>query len=205
MSNMLETLDSVADPSGSSPTQLPERRSHTSVLRRLLTHPVGLPALVFLVLVILAVIAAPALAPYKPQAVDFSAVLTTPTGKHLLGTDQLGRDVLSRLLYGGQISLEGVAETVLVALGLGFVLGIISGYLGGGVDAVLSRLIEVVMAVPAIVILLMVFSVFNNNEHLAMLTLGVLSAPTIFRVTRGGALTIRHQSYIASAQITGVR
>jgi peptide/nickel transport system permease protein len=182
-----------------------ERTRSTSILRRLLKHPVGLPATLFLVLVVLAVIFAPLLARVSPDSQDFAHVLSGPTGLHPLGTDQLGRDVLSRMLYGGQVTLIGLAETVALALVLGLGLGLIAGYVGGLADTILARLVEIIMAVPAIVVLLMVFSLFNNNENWAMLTLGLLSVPVIFRITRGAALTVRDEAYVASARITGVR
>jgi peptide/nickel transport system permease protein len=188
----------AAEPAG-------ERARPGRLARRLLRHPVGLPAALFLVLVVLAVALAPVLAPASPLSQDFGHVLSGPTARHPLGSDQLGRDVLSRMLYGGRITLIGVAETTVVALAVGLLLGLVAGYVGGLADAVLSRAVEVVMAVPAIVVLLMVFSVFDNNEHWAMLALGFLSAPTIFRVTRGAALTVRNEAYLASARITGVR
>jgi peptide/nickel transport system permease protein len=174
------------------------------LLWRLLKDPIGLLSLLYLTLLVLAVAAAPWLAPANPLSQDLTHVLSGPTTLHPLGTDQLGRDVLSRLLYGGRVTLIGVAETVLVALVLGLVLGLIAGYARGAVDTNLSRAAEVVMAVPAIVILLMVFSVFDNNENWAMLALGLLYMPIIFRVTRAAAWSVRDEGYVTSARISGV-
>jgi oligopeptide/dipeptide ABC transporter ATP-binding protein len=203
VSVMEEPLVAAVDPVGS-PSVEP-RATSSSIVRQLLKHPVGLPATIFLVVVVLAVILAPLLAPAPPLSQDFAHVLSGPTAKHPLGTDQLGRDVLSRLLYGGRITLLGVLETVSVAVTLGLGLGVVAGYVGNLTDAILSRLLEIVMAIPAIVVLLMVFSLLDNNEHWAMVTLGLLSVPTIFRVTRAAALQVRDEAYVVSARITGIR
>jgi len=174
------------------------------VLRQFLRRPLGVVSAVFLVIVIAAVALAKVVAPYNPLAQDYSAVLITPTGAHPLGTDQLGRDVLSRLLYGGQVTLVGILEAVVVALVVGIILGLLAGYLGGVLDTVLSRLTELVMAIPGIVLLLMTYALTNNNANAGMLVLGVLSVPTIFRVTRGAATVVRGEIFIDASRVVGV-
>jgi peptide/nickel transport system permease protein len=174
------------------------------VLRQFLRRPLGVVSAAFLVIVIAAVALARVVAPYNPLAQDYSSVLITPTGAHPLGTDQLGRDVLSRLLYGGQVTLVGILEAVVVALVVGIILGLLAGYLGGVLDTVLSRLTELVMAIPGIVLLLMTYALTNNNANAGMLVLGVLSVPTIFRVTRGAATVVRGEIFIDASRVVGV-
>jgi peptide/nickel transport system permease protein len=174
------------------------------VVRQFLRRPLGLTSAVFLVLVIISVALAKLIAPYDPLAQDYSAVLATPTGAHPLGTDQLGRDVLSRLLYGGQVTLIGILEAVVVAVVVGIILGLIAGYLGGPLDTVLSRLTELVMAIPGIVVLLMTYALTGNNAHAGMFVLGVLSVPTIYRVTRGAAAAVRGETFISASRVVGI-
>ncbi|MEU4242568.1 dipeptide/oligopeptide/nickel ABC transporter permease/ATP-binding protein [Actinoplanes sp. NPDC026619] len=178
-------------------------RQRWRTLREFARRPLGLAAAVFLILISAAVAAASWLAPYDPLAQDLGHTLSGPTGQHWLGSDQLGRDVLSRLLFGGQVTLIGVVEALAVAFVIGLPLGLAAGFLGGWVDAVVSRVTEVVMAIPAIVVLLMAYSVFDNNAHAGMLTLGLLSAPTLLRVSRGAARGVRAETFIVASEVVG--
>ncbi len=126
----------------------------------------------FLVLVVAAVAAAPLIAPYDQLQMDLGHALALPSAAHLLGTDRLGRDVLSRLLWGGQVSLGGLAEALSVAFVVGVVFGLVSGYVGRGIDNAISRLTEVLMATPGIVVLLMVYGISNNDSNFGMVALG---------------------------------
>ncbi|RBP14318.1 peptide/nickel transport system permease protein [Roseiarcus fermentans] len=172
--------------------------------REYLRRPLGVIAAAFLVLVALAVIAAPLIAPYDQLRMDLGHSLALPSAKHWLGTDRLGRDVLSRLLWGGRVSLGGLAEALSVAFAIGVVAGLIAGYVGRGVDNAISRTTEVLMATPGIVVLLMVYGISNNNAHLGMITLGVLCSPSITRVTRAAARAVSQEVYISSAEVLGM-
>jgi peptide/nickel transport system permease protein len=174
------------------------------LLREYLRRPLGAIAGVFLILVVAAVIAAPLIAPFDPLKLDLGHALSLPSAKHWLGTDRLGRDVLSRLLWGGRVSLGGLAEALSVAFVIGVVFGLMSGYIGRGVDNVVSRATEVLMATPGIVVLLMVYGISNNNAHLGMITLGVLVSPNITRVTRAAARAVRQEVFISSAEVLGM-
>jgi peptide/nickel transport system permease protein len=181
-----------------------QRLSGSPALRVVRRPSTALP-LLFLVAVIVACLAAPLIAPYGPLTQDLANILQRPSSRHLLGTDTLGRDVLSRLLYGGRISFEGVAEAVGVALALGVPAGLVAGYLKGRVDTVVSRLIEVAMAIPGIIVLLMALSVFGNSIAPAMIALGVLSAPALARVVRSATLEVSGELYISAARVIGLR
>jgi peptide/nickel transport system permease protein len=172
-------------------------------LRELARRPLAVAAAVFLIVVVAAVAAASWLAPYDPLAQDLSQTLTGPTGRHWLGADQLGRDVLSRLLFGGRVTLVGVAEAIAVAFVIGLPLGLAAGFHGGWIDTVISRVTEVVMAIPAIVVLLMTYSLFDNNPHAGMLALGLLSAPTLLRVSRGAARNVRAETFVIASEVVG--
>jgi peptide/nickel transport system permease protein len=173
-------------------------------VRRLAARPLAVISLAFLVLVVVASVAAPLLAPYDPTATDMLHVLSRPTSQHLLGTDTLGRDVLSRVLYGGRVTLLGAVVAVTVFLIVGIPLGIVAGYAGGWFDRFITRLADVALAVPAIIILLVVLSIFGGNETAAMVTLGCLGAPALMRVIRGATLAVRQDLYVAAARIAGL-
>jgi len=174
------------------------------VLRDYLRRPLGVVAGAFLLLVVLAVIGAPLIAPYDQLKMDLGHALSLPTRAHPFGTDRLGRDVLSRLLWGGRVSLGGLAEALSVAFAIGVVLGLVSGYVGRLVDNVISRSTEVLMATPGIVVLLMVYGISNNNSHWGMVALGVLCSPSVTRVTRTAARAVREEVFIASAEVLGM-
>ncbi len=180
------------------------RTSRLQLLRDFLRRPLGVIGAAFLLVVVSAVALAPVIAPYDPLAQDLSESLALPSAEHLLGTDRLGRDVLSRLLFGGQVSLLGLVEALAVAFVFGITLGLLSGYLGRFTDVAISRLTEVVMAVPGAVVLLMIYSLTDNNPHAGMVTLGVLSIPTILRVTRGAAQTVREENFVSASRVSGL-
>ncbi|CAN5120235.1 dipeptide/oligopeptide/nickel ABC transporter permease/ATP-binding protein [soil metagenome] len=186
------------------PAALAERTSRMRLVREYVRRPLGVIAGAFLLLVILAVALAPLISPYDPLDQDLTAALALPSPEHLLGTDRLGRDVLSRLLWGGQVSLGGLVEALAVAFVIGVVLGLLSGYSGRFADNAISRTTEVLMATPGIVVLLMVYGISQNNSHLGMVTLGVLCSPTITRVTRAAARTVREEVFISSSEVLGM-
>ena len=172
--------------------------------RRLLRQPSAVAALTFLGLLVVASLLAPAIAPYDPRAQDLGRVLSGPTSHNLLGTDTLGRDVLSRLLYGGRRSLLSVLEGVAVVLAAGVPLGLIAGYFGGWRDRILSRFMDLLLALPGIIIVLLVLAVFSRNENIAMVAFGLLGTPSVMRVVRAATLRVREDLYVAAARVSGL-
>jgi peptide/nickel transport system permease protein len=179
-------------------------RSKLHLVRDFLRRPLGVVAGAFLLVVIIAVALAPLVAPYDPLAQNLGNALSLPSAEHLLGTDRLGRDVLSRLLHGGQVSLLGLVEALAVAVFFGIAFGLLAGYVGKTTDVVISRTTEIVMAVPGAVVLLMIYSLTDNNSHAGMVMLGFLSIPTILRVTRGAAHAVREEKFVAASRVTGM-
>jgi peptide/nickel transport system permease protein len=176
----------------------------TPIFVQVMKSPTGAGAIIFLVLVIAACFAAPLITVFDPVKNDLLAILQTPTALHWLGTDELGRDVLTRLLYGGQLSFTGVGIALSVALVLGVPVGIIAGFFGGFVDGAVSRVVDVMLAIPGIIILLMVLALFGQNQNIAMLTLGVLFAPGLVRIARSVTLSTREELYVAAARVAGL-
>ncbi|MFE3177872.1 dipeptide/oligopeptide/nickel ABC transporter permease/ATP-binding protein [Amycolatopsis sp. NPDC059090] len=173
-------------------------------MNRTMRNPVTAVSAGFLVLVIAAVVFAPLLAPYPPLEQDLTNVLSGPSAEHLLGTDSLGRDVLSRLLFGGGSTMIGVVQAVAAFLVVGVPAGLLAGYSGGMLDTLIQRTAEIVFAVPAIVLILVVLAVFPNNTTAMMLTLGVLGAPALMRILRGNTKVIRGELSVQAARASGL-
>ncbi|ULH17047.1 dipeptide/oligopeptide/nickel ABC transporter permease/ATP-binding protein (plasmid) [Deinococcus sp. KNUC1210] len=180
------------------------RPRRSPLLRALVRQPTAVIALLFLALIILASIFARQLAPYMPDAFDLPARLSGPTARHLLGADELGRDVLSRLLYGGTKALMGIVEAVLTAVLVAVPVGILAGYVGGTFDRAVTFLTDLVLAIPAIILVLVVLTLFPGNLNAAMIALGLLVAPGFARIIRGVTLPLKEADFVAAARVAGV-
>lgn len=172
-------------------------------LRRLVGDRLALVGLLVLIPVVLLVLVGPALDRYGPDAIDDMAMLQAPTGAHWLGTDDLGRDMLSRLMVGGRLSLSVGLGSVLLALVSGVPFGLLSGYLGGAVDEVLMRLIDSLMALPALVLALTITAVLGPGLLNAMLAIAVVAMPTFTRLVRGQVMAIKQREYVDAAIAVG--
>jgi peptide/nickel transport system permease protein len=180
-------------------------RPRQGAVAALARNPVAVICAGYLFLLLVALVVAPLLAPYSPNAEDLTHVLAGPSVRHWLGTDQLGRDVTSRLLYGGRSSVIDVLVATGTFLLAGVPLGLLAGYLGGPVDRIVSRVANVLFALPAIVILLMVVAIFPNDDPVAMITLGLIASPGLLRVVRGTTLALRQELFVRAAQLSGLR
>ena len=172
--------------------------------RRLRRDPVLRAALAVIVAVIVAAAVAPLLAPYDPTRVDPRIRLAPPgTAHHPLGTDQLGRDVLSRLMWGGRISLiVGIVPVVLSAVG-GSAVGLIAGYYGRAVDQVITRSLDVLFAFPAILLALAIVSALGPSIYNAMLAITIVAIPSFARLVRSLVLGMRERSFVEAARSLG--
>lgn len=172
--------------------------------RMLLRRPTFVVTSFILLVLCTSVALAPVIAPYSPTAQDLTNVLDGPTIEHLLGTDDLGRDVLSRLLYGGQVTLLGVIQALVVFLIVGITFGLIAGMSRGVIDTIVLRGAEILLAVPSFIILLVTLSISPGNMTLAMVTIGILTSPLLIRVVRGTTRTVRSELYIRGARTMGL-
>ncbi len=174
-------------------------------MRAFLRKPLGVASAAFLLVLILLCLIGPALSPYDPLVQDLASVRQNPSAAHWLGTDSLGRDILTRLLYGGTLTLFGVLQAVITALVIGVPLGVLVGYFAGGkLDTLVMRLIDIKMAIPGIIVTLGVLAIFSNSMTAAMITHGVLSAGTVVRVVRGTVLSVREELYVDAARVIGL-
>jgi len=143
------------------------------------------------------------LAPHDPLAVDAVAVLQGTSGRHLLGTDDLGRDVFSRVLAGATPVLTVAPLATLLGLAGGTIVGLVSGYYRGLVDDVLSRVVDALLAFPAVVIALLALTVLRSSRPTVILVIGLLFVPIVSRTVRGAVLVERQREYVASARAAG--
>ncbi len=174
------------------------------LLRALLRHPLGAVSLAVLAVIVACCALAPVIAPYPRDASDFTRELSGPSGAHWLGTDELGRDIATRLLYGGQSTLLAAALATVIAVTVGTALGVAGGYLRGRTDRVLTFWGDLLLTVPVLVVLIVVVSVFPASLYPAMLPLGLLLSAGPMRVIRAVTMTIREDLYIAAARVSGL-
>jgi peptide/nickel transport system permease protein len=167
-------------------------------------QPAALISAAFLIIVIGACMAAPMVAPYSATATDFAHASAGPSASHLLGTDNLGRDVLSRLLYGGQNTLSAVAVGIVVAAIVGCSLGVIAGFRGGWWDRAIGWVLDGLLSLPSMILLLAVLAVFPHNMTAAMITFGIMISAGLARVIRAAALAVRSEQYIDAARVAGL-
>ncbi|WP_433474238.1 dipeptide/oligopeptide/nickel ABC transporter permease/ATP-binding protein [Spirillospora sp. CA-142024] len=181
----------------------PDPRSR-GYLYRVVTSPRGLLSLGWIAVVVIGSFLAPWLAPYDPLDQDIDHAYALPSGAHWAGTDSLGRDLLSRIMHGGSVSLLGAGEALLVAVAIGVPLGMLAGYRGGVVDAVLSRIAEVVMSLPVIVVLLAVVAVYGRAFTITMGALGVILSASFLRLARATTEGKRNELYVDAARVSGL-
>lgn len=165
--------------------------------------PLSAGAGVVVIAACLLAVLAPWLAPYGPDDVDLIARLKGPSSAHWLGTDQFGRDVLSRVMYGGRTSLTvGLGATAL-GIGMGTFLGLLSGYAGGKLDLAIQRVMDAVMALPGIILLMVLATTLSPSIRNVIIAIGVLVTPGAARVVRGATLSAKEMLYVEAARATG--
>lgn len=161
-------------------------------------------AIAFIVVLALIGLLAPVLAPYDPIKQDLGNMVGGPSGQHLLGTDEFGRDVLSRLIWGTRPALLGTLVAVATACIIGLPWGLISGYAGGTADLVLMRLADALLVLPGLVIALAITTALGANLTNAMLAVGIVFSPVLARVLRSAVLTIRDREYVVVTRMYGL-
>jgi peptide/nickel transport system permease protein len=187
---------------GSSAQRL-RRRRDLAFLRSLRRNPLGIAGLIIITLVALLAIFAPILSPHGP-AEQVARRLLEPSSDYLLGTDEFGRDIFSRVIYGSRISLYVGLISVSLALVGGGVLGLIAGYAGGRIDNLLMRFVDILFAIPSLVLAIVIAGLLGPSLTNAMIAIGIVYAPIYARLVRGEVLTVRNQLYIESARASGV-
>ncbi len=176
------------------------------LLRKMLRKPLGALGLLIVLSLVFVAIFAPQIAPYGPRQADFMAMLQAPDDTYLLGTDELGRDVLSRLIWGARASLQAGLIAVLLAAGIGVPIGLVSGYFRGPLDEyVVMRLTDAMMAFPVIVLALALTAILGPSLQTAMVAIGIVYAPIFIRLARAQTLSVRETEYVEAARALGNR
>ena len=173
------------------------------MLRFTKTKPLGaLSAFVILLLVISAVFA-PLVSPFDPDAQDPNRVMTSPSLSNLFGTDQVGRDLLSRIIYGARITLLVGLLSVALGVIIGVSLGLVTGYCGGKVDLIAQGAVDCVMAFPAIVLALALVAVLGTSLFNVIVAIAIVISPRVARVVRGSVLSVKEEEYIMASKASG--
>lgn len=199
------TIAAPNPPSAATADAMPELsrsalRSAREFVRR---QPLGTVGLVIVIVMLAAGLLAGWIAPYDPEANDFAAMMEAPSWAHLLGTDQFGRDVLSRLVFGARTALLVGFSSAVVGGVIGLVLGVTSAYFGGWFDLVFQRVLDVLMAFPLIILALAVVSVFGTGVTNVIIAITVPLVPRCARVVRASALAVREVPYVDAARALG--
>jgi glutathione transport system permease protein len=155
------------------------------------------------ILLTLLAIAAPLVAPYDPIAQDYDHLLQGPSRQHLMGTDNFGRDILSRIIYGGRISLSVGVLGTLLGVAIGIVIGLLAGYYGGWVDSLAMRLLDILLAFPGLLLAIAIVAVLGVGTQNVVIAIGIFSVPGFARVLRGSILSLKQQDFVTAAHASG--
>jgi peptide/nickel transport system permease protein len=181
-------------------------RSHTTiVIRRLLHSPQGVVGGVILILLVAMALAAPVVAPYDPLEMSVVDQFKPPSTENFFGTDEFGRDVFSRVIYGAQVSLRVGLLATLIAVGGGTVLGLTSGYFGRWVDSAGQKIMDTLLAFPGLLLALAIIAVLGPGLRNVLIALGIGGMPYYARLVRGQVLSIKEREFIEAAKVAGAR
>lgn len=181
----------------------PKQERRKQFLRAFFSRKPVIVGFVIIIIMILLAIAAPLWAPYDPFTQDLRNALQGPSAAHPFGTDALGRDMLSRIIYGSRASLSVGLVSTAIAGCAGIALGLLSGYLGKVVDAVVMRIMDAMMSIPVIILALFLGSVLGKGLGNVMLCIGIVMIPSYARLTRGQVLAVKQLDYVTAGKIGG--
>ena len=166
-------------------------------------NKLALISLIFILLVIISALFAPYISPYNPDKINVNAILQPPNPAHLLGTDQLGRDILSRLIYGGRISIEVGFIAVSLSLFIGIFMGAYAGYYGGVIDSILMRFVDIMLTFPSFFLILAISAILKPSIINIMIIIGLTSWMGIARIIRAEFTQNREKDYVLAAKAAG--
>ncbi|SFQ94770.1 nickel transporter permease [Desulfoscipio geothermicus] len=173
--------------------------------RRLSKNKLAMVSLVFLLGLTLVALFAPYIAPYDPINGIMEESLQAPNAKHLLGTDELGRDILSRIIFGARISLRVGLLAVAIALSVGTVLGSIAGYYGGKIDLIIMRFMDIMLSFPSLLLAIAFMAVLGRGVENAVIAISIVTMPEYARIVRGSVLSVKENEYVQAARAIGNR
>ncbi len=168
------------------------------------THPLALVGLVYLILLAVVALLAPVIAPYRYDEQNTAAVLEPPSRQHPLGTDELGRDVFSRLVYGARVSLTVVLQVELLEVLIGVTLGLLAGYFRGRLDSLIMRFTDMMFAFPDILLAILIVAILGPGLHNVFIALALTGWPSMARVVRSQTLALREKEFVEAARAIGL-
>lgn len=174
-------------------------------MRKVFSNPLAMIGFTIIASILLVAFLAPLIAPYDPDAIDVKAILLSPTSSHLMGTDGLGRDVFSRMLYGARVSLMVGFVAVGIATAIGIFLGAIAGFYRGWVDTFIMRLVDVMLSIPTFFLILAVIAFLSPSIWNIMIVIGLTSWMGVTRLVRAEFLSLRNREFISAAQALGAK
>jgi peptide/nickel transport system permease protein len=172
-------------------------------LRALAAHPMGLIGGAILIVVALAALLAPMITTVGPAQIDYTSVLRPPSANYIFGTDEIGRSVYSRTVYGARIAVFIVVASVGLALLIGTLIGLVSGYFGDRTDMIVMRVMDAVLAFPTLVLALAIVAIMGPSLINALVAIAIVSIPSFARLARGSVLVVRELDYVKAARILG--
>jgi peptide/nickel transport system permease protein len=181
----------------------PRARRRRILRRRFLRRPAAVGSLLIVVAVVLSCVFAGFVAPYPPGATDFDALLAGPSREHLLGTDDLGRDTLSRIIWGARASIQAGFFATVLAMAIAVPIGLVAGYYRGKVDTVIARVTDVLLAFPFLILAVGLAAILGPSLLNATLALGIAAVPPLIRIARGETLELREEDYVRAAVANG--
>ena len=171
--------------------------------RRLRRRKGAMLGLAIVAIFVVVAVFAPLIAPYDPIATSWSLIRKPPSAAHWLGTDDVGRDVFSRIVFGARASMSAGLVSVSIALGIGVPIGLLAGYAGGWVDAVISRIVDAMLAIPFLILAITLAAFLGPSLYNAMIAIGVTATPIFVRLTRGQTLAAKVEDYVEAARAVG--
>lgn len=180
------------------------KNSGNRALKKLFSNKLTVVGLIVFSLILLACMFAPLLTQYDPLAVDMKSILKPPSSEHILGTDKIGRDIFSRILYGGRLSILIGFGSALGCAVIGVLLGCYSGYKGGILDAILVRISEIFMSFPQLILVLMLVAIIGQSASNIILIFIICGWGSVFRMARSQILSIREEEYVQSLKVFGL-
>ena len=181
----------------------PQVVASRAVVRRLLRRPAATAGVVVVAMFVAMAIFAPWIAPYDPIATSFSTVRKAPSALHWFGTDEIGRDVLSRIVFGARASLLAGVVSVLISLAVGVPVGLLAGYAGGKTDVLISRITDAMLACPFLILAIALAAFLGPSLTNAMIAIGISATPVFIRLTRGTTLAVKAEDFVLAARAIG--
>ncbi len=173
------------------------------IWRRFKRNRLSVAGLAVILTIASVAVAAPIVAPYNPFAIDVYNVISAPSSAHLLGTDELGRDVLSRMIWGGRVSLAVGFVAVGISITIGIIIGALAGFYGKAVDAILMRLVDIMLCFPTLFLILAVIAIIGPGIWVIMVVIGITSWMDVSRLVRAEILTLKERDFVAAARAVG--